>query len=80
MSLRAIPQLLEDVVVPGTLEMKAQLSEDLLEMREQLSKQVARVKELRIKKALEPGDFSYPFSASVPPNDHPSVGRCLLWR
>ncbi|KAL4071351.1 IKI3 family-domain-containing protein [Scleroderma yunnanense] len=57
-SLSVIPQLLEDVVMPGTLEMKAQFSEDLSEMREQLSKQVTRVKELRIKKVMEPGESS----------------------
>ncbi|KIM63897.1 hypothetical protein SCLCIDRAFT_1213692 [Scleroderma citrinum Foug A] len=79
-SLRAIPQLLEDVVVPGTLEMKAQSSEDLSEMREQLSKQVARVKELRIKKALEPGDFFLIRSLLLCLlMTIPSVGRCLLW-
>jgi hypothetical protein len=45
----------EEIIHPGALEAKSQLSEDLGEMKSQLSKQVARLRELRIKKAEQPG-------------------------
>jgi hypothetical protein len=45
----------EEIIHPGALEAKSQLSEDLGEMKSQLSKQVARLRELRIKKVEQPG-------------------------
>ncbi|KAL1741747.1 IKI3 family-domain-containing protein [Schizophyllum fasciatum] len=56
-ALHSRPELLEDVVHPGTLESRAQILEDIGEMREQIRKQVNRVRELRIKKAEEPDAF-----------------------
>lgn len=50
-----MPELTEEIIHPGTLETKSQLTEDLSEMKSQLSKQVTRVRELRIKKAEQPG-------------------------
>jgi elongator complex protein 1 len=54
-SLRAVPELVEEIIHPGALETKSQLVEDLGEMKSQLSKQVARVRELRVKKVEQPG-------------------------
>lgn len=47
------------MVYPGALESRAQIAEDLSEMREQLRKQVARIRELRVKKVEEPGDYHF---------------------
>lgn len=54
-ALRELPGLLEDIVDPGVLEARAQISEDLTDMREQLQKQVSRLRELRINKIEQPG-------------------------
>ena len=54
-----MPELIEEIVYPGTLETKSQLTEDLGEMRSQLSKQMARVRELRVKKVEQPGTVSF---------------------
>ncbi|KAI6009884.1 pol II transcription elongation factor [Pisolithus marmoratus] len=56
-SLHGPPELLQDVIMPGALDVKAQLTEDLNEMREQLRKQLARLGELRIRKVQEPDSF-----------------------
>ena len=48
-------ELLEEIIDPAVLEARTQISEDITEMGEQLQKQVARLLELRIKKAEEPG-------------------------
>lgn len=56
-SLHGPPELLQEVIMPGALDVKAQLTEDLNEMREQLRKQLARLRELRIKKVQEPDSF-----------------------
>jgi len=56
-SLHSKPELLEDVILPGALESRSQLADDLSEMGEQLYKQVSRLKELRVKKAEEPDAF-----------------------
>lgn len=48
-------ELFEDVILPGALETRSQLADDLAEMRDQLDKQMARLQELRVKKAEEPG-------------------------
>lgn len=50
-------ELLEEIIDPAVLEARNQITEDLTEMREQLQKQVARLRELRIKKVEEPGEF-----------------------
>jgi elongator complex protein 1 len=47
--------LLTDVISPGALESRAQISEEIGEMRDQLRKQLQRIRELRVKKAEEPG-------------------------
>lgn len=52
-----MPELLEDVIHPAAFESKSQITEDIGEMREQLRKQVKRLRELRIKKLEEPGEF-----------------------
>lgn len=49
------PELLEEVIHPGALDSRAQISEDLNEMKEQLQKQFDRLLELRIKRVEEPG-------------------------
>ena len=54
-TLFSVPELLTDVVYPGTLESRAQLGDDINEMRDQLQKQVNRLRELRVKQAEEPG-------------------------
>ncbi|KAF9647728.1 Elongator complex protein 1 [Thelephora ganbajun] len=56
-SLRAVPELMEEIIHPGTLETKSQLIEDLGEMKSQLSKQVVRVRELRVKQVEQPDAF-----------------------
>ncbi|KAI0278772.1 IKI3 family-domain-containing protein [Russula aff. rugulosa BPL654] len=50
-------ELLEEIIDPAVLEARNQITEDLTEMHEQLQKQVARLRELRIKKVEEPGEF-----------------------
>lgn len=57
-------ELLEEIIDPAVLEARSQIAEDLTEMREQLQKQVARLRELRIKKAEEPGT---PVISALPP-------------
>jgi elongator complex protein 1 len=54
-ALRENFELLEEIINPAVLEARSQIAEDLTEMREQLQKQVGRLRELRIKKAEEPG-------------------------
>ena len=49
------PELLEEIIYPGTLDARTQISEDLHEMREQLHKQVSRIQELRVRKVEDPG-------------------------
>ncbi|KAJ7935380.1 pol II transcription elongation factor [Mycena leptocephala] len=49
--------LLTDVISPGALESRAQISEEIGEMRDQLRKQLQRIRELRVKKAEEPDAF-----------------------
>ncbi|KAF9494179.1 Elongator complex protein 1 [Pleurotus eryngii] len=56
-SLHGRPELVKDVVHPGALESRSQLSDDLTEMRDQLRKQLNRIRELRIKKQEEPDAF-----------------------
>ncbi|KAF8554834.1 pol II transcription elongation factor [Imleria badia] len=56
-SLHSTPGLFEDVILPGALEIRSQLADDLTEMRDQLHKQIARMQELRIKKAEQPDAF-----------------------
>jgi len=53
-----MPELLEDIVHPAALDSRAQIAEDISEMREQIRKQINRLRELRIKKAEEPGKYS----------------------
>ena len=54
-SLHAAPELTEEIIHPGALETKSQLTEDLSEMKSQLSKQVSRARELKTKKVEQPG-------------------------
>ncbi|KAA1476949.1 Elongator complex protein 1 [Dentipellis sp. KUC8613] len=56
-TLHSCSELIEDVVHPGALEARSQITEELGEMREQLRKQRQRVNELRIKKVEEPEAF-----------------------
>ncbi|KAJ3499885.1 hypothetical protein NLJ89_g10033 [Agrocybe chaxingu] len=55
--LNVIPELLEEVIHPASLESRAQIAEDIGEMREQIRKQVSRIRELRVKKVEEPDAF-----------------------
>lgn len=55
--------LLIDIIHPGALESRAQISEDISEMQDQLRKQLHRTRELRVKKAEEPGAFCSYFTA-----------------
>ncbi|KAI0697397.1 IkappaB kinase complex IKAP component [Cerioporus squamosus] len=55
--LKRRPELLEEIVHPGTLECRARISEELGEMREQLRKQLNRIRELRVRKVEEPDAF-----------------------
>lgn len=57
-SLNSVPELLEDVVHPALLESRGQIAEDIIEMKEQIRKQLGRLRELRIKKIEEPGEFT----------------------
>jgi elongator complex protein 1 len=52
--------LLQSVILPGMLELAAQYTEDLDEMRVQIDKQRARIAQLRVKKAAEPGALISP--------------------
>ena len=56
-ALHSRPELLEEIILPGTLESRAQIAEEIGEMKDQLRKQVLRLRELRIKKVEEPGTF-----------------------
>ncbi|OCH92072.1 IkappaB kinase complex IKAP component [Obba rivulosa] len=56
-ALHSCPELLEEIVHPGALESRAQITEDLNEMKEQLRKQVQRLRELHIRKVEEPDAF-----------------------
>ncbi|KAG8220454.1 IKI3 family-domain-containing protein [Butyriboletus roseoflavus] len=56
-SLHSTTELYENVILPGALEIRSQLADDLVEMRDQLCKQITRLKELRIKKAEQPDAF-----------------------
>ncbi|KAG9312245.1 IKI3 family-domain-containing protein [Chiua virens] len=56
-SLHSTSDLLENVIFPGALEIRFQLSDDLAEMRDQLRKQYTRMQELRTKKVEEPDAF-----------------------
>ncbi|KAJ7099343.1 pol II transcription elongation factor [Mycena belliarum] len=49
--------LLNEIIHPGALESRAQISEDIGEMRDQLRKQLQRICELRVKKIEEPDAF-----------------------
>ena len=71
-TLHECPGLLEEIINPAVLEARSQIAEDLTEMREQLQKQVARLRELRIKKAEEPGTTTAPAvsAASMIPKRH----------
>ena len=50
-----MPELIEEIIHPAALESKNQMMEDLKEMKEQIRKQMNRLRELRVKKAEEPG-------------------------
>ncbi|KAF5365923.1 hypothetical protein D9758_006686 [Tetrapyrgos nigripes] len=52
-----VSELVEEVIHPGALESRAQISEDLGEMKEQIRKQVNRIRELRVKKIEDPDEF-----------------------
>ncbi|EGO00816.1 hypothetical protein SERLA73DRAFT_50627 [Serpula lacrymans var. lacrymans S7.3] len=56
-TVHSMPELVDDIVLPGALESKSQYTEDISEMREQLRKQVSRLQELRVKKVEEPDAF-----------------------
>ncbi|TFK88053.1 IkappaB kinase complex IKAP component [Polyporus arcularius HHB13444] len=56
-TLKRQPDLLEEIVHPGTLECRARIAEEIAEMREQLRKQLARIRELRVRKVEEPDAF-----------------------
>lgn len=71
-ALHKYPELLEEIINPAVLEARTQIAEDLTEMREQLQKQVARLRELRIKKAEEPGMLTVSHRCLAKEN------RCIL--
>lgn len=52
------PELVEQIVQPGMLELREELGEEIREAEEQLSKQAGRYRELQIKKAEAPGEQS----------------------
>ncbi|RPD57919.1 IkappaB kinase complex IKAP component [Lentinus tigrinus ALCF2SS1-6] len=56
-TLKHHPELLEEIVHPGTLECRARIAEEIGEMREQLRKQLNRIRELRVRKIEEPDAF-----------------------
>ncbi|KDQ56269.1 hypothetical protein JAAARDRAFT_36447 [Jaapia argillacea MUCL 33604] len=56
-TLQKKPDLLTEIIYPGTLETRAQIGDDISEMRDQLRKQVTRLRELRVKKVEEPDSF-----------------------
>jgi elongator complex protein 1 len=59
-TLKASPELFPEVIHPAALESRAQIADDINEMRDQLRKQLSRVRELRLKKAEEPGTSKNP--------------------
>ena len=75
-SFHSTPELFGDVILPGALETRAQLADDLAEMHDQLDKQATRLRELRVKKAEEPGT---PFFLSRILCRSHANDRCLLW-
>ncbi len=56
LSIRRQPELLESLVDPGLIEGSATMTELLAECRGQLRAQIPRIKELREKKAEDPGE------------------------
>lgn len=50
--------LIETILHPAAFENRDQLGEDIEEITEQLTKQSSRLKELREKKATDPGDVA----------------------
>jgi len=52
--------LIDSVVIPGALDIRTQIGEDLEEMKEQLGKQSARLRELEEKRKVDPGNYDLP--------------------
>ena len=83
--MHSAPELLGDVILPGALEMRSQLADDFAEMRDQLAKQTARLQELRVKKAEEPGTPTpHVFVPNVTPTIQtsfmaPRIHTCTTW-
>jgi len=71
------PELVEEIVRPGTLDARTQIAEDITEMREQIRKQRNRIRELRIRKVEEPGTCSLAHPSSEM-TDFVHL-RCILW-
>jgi elongator complex protein 1 len=48
--------LIDGSIIPGALDLRTQIGDDLEEMKEQLRKQSARLKELEEKRKNDPGN------------------------
>lgn len=57
--------LVDDTIIPGALDIRTQLGDDLEEMEEQLRKQSARLGELEEKRKADPGSCKLPFVIGV---------------
>ena len=66
--LNSVSELVTDIIHPGALESRVQLTDEINEMRDQLRKQINRLRELRLKKVEEPGAFY----------QHPVTSRKLI--
>lgn len=66
---------MQEIIHPGALETKSQLDDDLGEIKSQLAKQSARIRELRVKKADQPGKASRTgkCSCSISPSGFPDA-------
>lgn len=53
--------LVDDAIIPGALDIRTQLGDDLEEMEEQLRKQSTRLGELEEKRKADPGTCELPF-------------------
>ena len=58
-SLHNQPHLIASIIRPASLDVVAQVAEDIQEMREQLEKQTARWRELQTRKIAEPGEMPF---------------------
>jgi hypothetical protein len=52
--------LIDSAIIPGALDIRTQIGDDLEEMKDQLRKQSARLRELEEKRQHNPGNYDSP--------------------